>query len=250
MTNVQTTGNAVCPGTINACKALCPGGAVETNTCTNDSESGYDNPFEDITYCYECTCADGSSPNLSPYLNTVPNYYCQREREDCYYSYNMYAQIPPDGACPACDDQYAPGLEPHYPWDTTTAAVEVTTSTTGAAAPTDVATTDILTSTPAAAEIPVTTETPSISTSDSTITTPSTPAATSTSSSSSEATTLETSTSLTLAATASTPLASVPASKTVSQSSSSAATVPTSGAHMVEPVLGMGVIVAAAVFAL
>ncbi|RKU41368.1 hypothetical protein DL546_003093 [Coniochaeta pulveracea] len=245
-------GNYVCPGTVDACKALCPGGAVDTNTCTNDSEYGEDNPFDYITYCYECTCADGSSPDLSPYLNTVPNYVCQRESEDCFYGYNMYGGLPPDGACATCGEEYAPGLEPHYSWETTTAAAGATTSTTPAAAagPTDVATTDILTSsTPVTDEIPLTTETPSISADDLTFITTSVPVTTSTSSSSSGATTLETSTSSTPNSTASTSMSSVSASKTVPQSTSSVAAVPTSGAWMVEPVLGLGMVMAA-IFAL
>jgi hypothetical protein len=245
LTDVQKpTGNAVCPGTIDACNAVCGGGEVETNTCTNDSEYGGDNPFQDITYCYDCTCADGSSPDLSPYLNTVPNYYCQRDQQDCFYAYDMYGQLPPDGACPTCGEDYAPGLEPHYPWETTTAAAaEVTTFTTEAAVPT-VVTSENFTSSPPAAEIPVTTETPFMSTGPSTSSTPSAPVATFTSLAS-EATTLEPSTALTLVATASTPLSSVSAS----QGSSSATTVPTSGARMVEPVLSWGMVVAA-VFAL
>jgi hypothetical protein len=36
---------------------------------------------------YNCTCADGTVPNLLLYANTLPTYLCQQELADCIVAY-------------------------------------------------------------------------------------------------------------------------------------------------------------------
>ncbi|KAK3685554.1 hypothetical protein B0T22DRAFT_492447 [Podospora appendiculata] len=75
-------GNTICSNQITSCSVVC-NSKVQENTCTSNNE-GVDNPLKSITYCFSCVCADGSVPNLKPYLHTVPNTVCQRQSETCY----------------------------------------------------------------------------------------------------------------------------------------------------------------------
>lgn len=73
----------MCPDQITNCAALCKN-QVLANTCNSDND-GVDNPFRYITYCFECTCADGSTPDLAQYYGTIPNTACQRNLQNCEY---------------------------------------------------------------------------------------------------------------------------------------------------------------------
>lgn len=120
----------MCANQITNCAALCKDQA-SVNTCDSDND-GQDNPFEDITYCFECTCADGSTPDLANYYDTIPTEVCERSRENCQYAYNQYGGSAPAGRCPTCGSQYA--VEPTWmqltptPWSTTSAAAAVTSN--------------------------------------------------------------------------------------------------------------------------
>ncbi|KAK3348833.1 hypothetical protein B0T25DRAFT_569498 [Lasiosphaeria hispida] len=116
-----TFGDTVCPNQITACSALC--GKTSTNTCTSNN-NGSDDPFQSITYCYQCTCSDGSTPDLAKYANTVPTLVCERTLQNCQYSYSQIGLSAPAGACPACgDDTPAPKAT------TTAAATTIATTT-------------------------------------------------------------------------------------------------------------------------
>ncbi|KAK0724410.1 hypothetical protein B0H67DRAFT_103813 [Lasiosphaeris hirsuta] len=119
--DVGSFGNTVCPNQIATCSALC--GKTSTNTCTSNN-NGEDNPFKSITYCYQCTCSDGSTPDLAKYAGTVPTVVCERALDNCEYSYDQVGKSPPPGACTACAQDAPPAPK------ATTTAVATTIATT------------------------------------------------------------------------------------------------------------------------
>ncbi|KAK0615349.1 hypothetical protein B0T17DRAFT_511119 [Bombardia bombarda] len=106
--------NWLCPSQVASCSAIC-GKNTQVNQCDNDGP-GVDNPFQYITYCFKCICADGSVPELWNYRNTVPNEVCQRWLQNCQYSWGG----PPRNTdqCTPCGDQDAADIT----WTTTTAS--------------------------------------------------------------------------------------------------------------------------------
>ncbi|KAK4205100.1 hypothetical protein QBC40DRAFT_249492 [Triangularia verruculosa] len=98
-------GNTVCPQQVETCRAYCSyrGGTFSaelSNSCWSNNE-GYDNPFQSITYCYMCRCANDpkAEPDLSLFYGSVQRYVCERRKQNCQYSYNQYAQMAPEGQC-------------------------------------------------------------------------------------------------------------------------------------------------------
>ncbi|KAL3419050.1 hypothetical protein PVAG01_09271 [Phlyctema vagabunda] len=67
-----------CDSQKESCSQLC-GGSVSANFCDSDS------------YCYDCTCADGSTPPLEIYSDTIPTFICERNYQNCMQQVNMYA---------------------------------------------------------------------------------------------------------------------------------------------------------------
>ncbi|OKL60810.1 hypothetical protein UA08_03910 [Talaromyces atroroseus] len=61
---------AWCQGERNTCPEVC-GGAASSNTC------------DSTTLDFSCTCANGTTPDLSPYENTIPFYVCQETYIQC-----------------------------------------------------------------------------------------------------------------------------------------------------------------------
>ncbi|KAF3222960.1 hypothetical protein TWF679_004158 [Orbilia oligospora] len=65
-----STRSAWCQGNLQACPFLCIGG-TRVNSCDSS------------TLEYECTCSDGSTPDLSQYALTLPYFICQEVRSRC-----------------------------------------------------------------------------------------------------------------------------------------------------------------------
>ncbi|KAB5515072.1 hypothetical protein GE09DRAFT_1160852 [Coniochaeta sp. 2T2.1] len=225
-------GDYKCPKQITNCAALCKD-KVQTNTCTSDND-GEDTPFQSITYCFDCVCADGSTPDLASYYDTIPYYICSQAEQNCEYRYNQYAKTAPDGACPTCGSQYA--VEPTWMQYTNTWPTPTTTAVptdTGVAEVTTESTTDLLTT--------------------STSTTSSETSSTSSEVSSSPTTTFQLHTTISNSTITTVPTTSHTSTRSrtsTSTRSTSSAPVATGGAALVEPamaVFGMGL---AAVFAL
>ncbi|KAF2863577.1 hypothetical protein K470DRAFT_280183 [Piedraia hortae CBS 480.64] len=61
---------AWCRAQMNTCRQVCNGQAYPNN-CNSD------------TLVWQCTCTDGSKPNISDYGQTVPSLVCERARDDC-----------------------------------------------------------------------------------------------------------------------------------------------------------------------
>ncbi|KAJ5449814.1 uncharacterized protein N7458_006263 [Penicillium daleae] len=59
-----------CQGQRNECPSICNGSTTQ-NTC------------EDSTLKFNCICADGSVPDVSPYIETVPFYVCEETYGQC-----------------------------------------------------------------------------------------------------------------------------------------------------------------------
>jgi hypothetical protein len=60
-----------CAAEINTCGTLCGNGNIGNNACDVN------------TLSYACACADGSSPDLEQYKNTMPWFFCQQNFETC-----------------------------------------------------------------------------------------------------------------------------------------------------------------------
>ncbi|KAJ5166620.1 uncharacterized protein N7482_005401 [Penicillium canariense] len=66
--------NSWCQGQRNECPSICKG-ATRQNTC------------EPSTLNFNCICADGSTPDVSPYIQTVPFYVCEESYGQCIASH-------------------------------------------------------------------------------------------------------------------------------------------------------------------
>ncbi|KAF3119966.1 hypothetical protein TWF569_003395 [Orbilia oligospora] len=66
----SSTRSAWCQGNLQACPLVC-GGGTSVNSCDSN------------TLEYECTCSDGSTPDLSQYALTLPYFVCQEVRSRC-----------------------------------------------------------------------------------------------------------------------------------------------------------------------
>ncbi|KAH8913015.1 hypothetical protein BR93DRAFT_922982 [Coniochaeta sp. PMI_546] len=227
-----SSGNYKCPNQITNCAALCQD-QVSVNTCQSNN-GGEDSPFRSITYCFECTCADGSTPDLASYYNTIPYYVCEQTLENCQYAYIQYGQLAPEGKCPTCGSQSA--VKPTWidstptPWSTTSAAAAAVTSNAEAGV-----------STSSSSSEAVTDSTTWLLTSFSTSTSISETGPTS-SSTSSEVLSSPT-TAVQLSTTVHTSTTTSATTRLKTSSSTSAAPVKSAGAAMVEParaVFGMG----------
>jgi len=234
-------GNTACPNQISNCAALCKG-QVSANTCTSNND-GVDNPFRSITYCFECACADGSTPDLAQYLDTIPTMVCQRRLQNCQYGYNQVGQSAPDGACTKCGSTYA--VEPSW-YSLLSSMRRTTTTTSSEAAPATTTPTEATTS-PAEVEVTTTSSEETSSTSSlltSTSTSSSTSASETTTSSTTSSSQGSSAPAITSQSTATVRTSTTTSSTRSSTSSTtSAAPVKSAGAAMVEPamaVFGMG----------
>ncbi|PCH05887.1 Hypothetical protein PENO1_010580 [Penicillium occitanis (nom. inval.)] len=59
-----------CQGERNTCPLVC-GGAASANDC------------DATTLNFDCTCSNGTTPDLTPYKNTIPFYVCQENYGQC-----------------------------------------------------------------------------------------------------------------------------------------------------------------------
>ncbi|KAK3387033.1 hypothetical protein B0H63DRAFT_468951 [Podospora didyma] len=100
------TKDHICADQITVCSALCGDKGALSNRCISNN-GGSDNPFDTHTYCFECVCANGQTPDLDKYRDTVPNNYCQRWYENCIYGYNQVGRVMPEGACERCGEEQA-----------------------------------------------------------------------------------------------------------------------------------------------
>lgn len=226
-------GDYMCPNQITNCAALCKDG-VSVNTC-HSNNGGQDNPFEDITYCFECSCADGSTPDLASYYDTIPSDVCERSRESCQYGYDMYGELAPDGACPTCASQYA--VEPTW----YVAPTLLSTTSLAAAATTSSAEVEITATTSSSSEdIGVSTTSSPTSMSTSVLETGSTSSSTgSTSSSSFSEVSSSPTTTVQLPTTVFTSTTTSATTRPRTSSTTSVAPVKSAQAAMVEPVMGV-----------
>ncbi|KAJ5392226.1 hypothetical protein N7509_007716 [Penicillium cosmopolitanum] len=62
--------NSWCTGQRNVCPDICQSGTKQ-NTC------------DPKTLVYNCVCSDGSTPDVTPYIQTVPFYVCQANFAQC-----------------------------------------------------------------------------------------------------------------------------------------------------------------------
>ncbi|KAI0016082.1 hypothetical protein F4780DRAFT_761042 [Xylariomycetidae sp. FL0641] len=60
---------AWCNAQQNSCTTLC--GAVESNDCSVDDLN------------FKCTCANGNSPDMNEYMNTMPWFVCEKLQDNC-----------------------------------------------------------------------------------------------------------------------------------------------------------------------
>ncbi|KAJ5577865.1 uncharacterized protein N7459_006829 [Penicillium hispanicum] len=66
--------NSWCQGQRNVCPSICKG-STKQNTCDPKSLS------------FNCVCSDGSTPDVSPYIQTVPFYVCEATFGQCISSH-------------------------------------------------------------------------------------------------------------------------------------------------------------------
>ncbi|EEA25841.1 hypothetical protein TMatcc_005920 [Talaromyces marneffei ATCC 18224] len=66
----STTLSAWCQGERNTCPLVC-GGAASANDCDAN------------TLNFDCTCSNGTTPDLTPYKNTIPFYVCLENFNQC-----------------------------------------------------------------------------------------------------------------------------------------------------------------------
>ncbi|EED21714.1 conserved hypothetical protein [Talaromyces stipitatus ATCC 10500] len=59
-----------CQGERNTCPQVC-GGSASANDC------------DSTTLNFDCTCSNGTTPDLNPYENTIPFYVCQENYKQC-----------------------------------------------------------------------------------------------------------------------------------------------------------------------
>lgn len=73
ITNVTSTElSAWCQGERNTCPLVCDG-STETNSCSYNS----------TTIDFDCVCSNGTTPDLSPYEQTIPFYVCEETYIQC-----------------------------------------------------------------------------------------------------------------------------------------------------------------------
>ncbi|KKY29134.1 hypothetical protein UCRPC4_g00166 [Phaeomoniella chlamydospora] len=64
-----STKESWCLAELNTCRTVC--GSASTNTC------------DDTSLTYECTCSNGTTPDLTAYTNSLPYYICQETYIQC-----------------------------------------------------------------------------------------------------------------------------------------------------------------------
>ncbi|KAI2226680.1 hypothetical protein LOZ12_004967 [Ophidiomyces ophidiicola] len=60
-----------CNGQLNTCPQLCNGGFARSNRCDAN------------LLTFDCVCGDGTVPNVSDYMNTLPYFVCQANYAQC-----------------------------------------------------------------------------------------------------------------------------------------------------------------------
>lgn len=70
--NVELTTRADwCTSQTNVCTEVCSSSSAKSNTCSPD----------DLTY--NCTCTDGTDPDMNEYLDSLPYYICEEAADEC-----------------------------------------------------------------------------------------------------------------------------------------------------------------------